>query len=62
MQKKVENTGIFDVLVLPQPVVDLDQEGINVFTIPEIRGMIARFLKQIFFLNNFHLTWSPQCR
>ena len=47
----VENSGIVDVLVLPQPVVDLDQEGINVFTIPEIRGMIARFLKGFFFLN-----------
>ena len=41
----VENTGIFDVLVLPLTALDLDQEAINVFTFPEIRGMIARFLK-----------------
>ena len=47
----VENSGIFDVLVLPLTALDLDQEGINVFTFPEIRGMIARFLKGFFFLN-----------
>jgi hypothetical protein len=34
------------VLVLPQPVVDLDQEAVNVLTIAEIWGMIARFLNR----------------
>ena len=34
-------------LVLPQPVVDLDQEAINVLSIAEIWGMIARFLNRI---------------
>ena len=33
-------------LVLPQPVVDLDQEAVNVLTIAEIWGMIARFLNR----------------
>ncbi len=33
-------------LVLPQPAVDLDQEAINVLTIAEIWGMIARFLNR----------------
>ena len=47
----VENSGIFDVLVLPLTALDLDQEAINVLTIPEIRGMIARFLKRFFSLN-----------
>ena len=47
----VENSGIFDVLVLPLTALDLDQEAINVFTFPEIRGMIARLLKGFFFLN-----------
>ena len=40
-------------LVLPQPVVDLDQEAVNVLTIAEIWGMIARFL-----IEN-HLICSP---
>ena len=44
----VENTGIFDVLVLPLTALDLDQEAIN---FPEFRGMIPRFLKGFFFLN-----------
>ena len=34
--------------MLPQSAIDLNQEAINVFTIAEIRGMIARFLKRIF--------------
>jgi hypothetical protein len=41
------------VLVLPQPVIDLDQEAIKVFTIAEFSGMIARFLME------FHLICSP---
>ena len=43
----VKNTEIFDVKVLPQPAVDLDQEAIDVLTSAEIRGKIVRFLKRI---------------
>ena len=35
--------------MLPQSAIDLNQEAISVFTIAEIRGMIARFLKQFSF-------------
>ncbi len=35
---------IFNVKVLPQPAVDLDQEAIDVLTSAEIRGKIVRFL------------------
>jgi hypothetical protein len=59
----VENSGIFDVLVLPLTALDLDQEAINVFTFPEIRGMIARFLKGFFSLiKRFSFDLVPQRR
>jgi len=38
------------------------KEAINVFTIPEIRGMIARFLKGFFLIKRFSFDLVPQRR